>query len=185
MFLIYKALLIVNVILNCDPCYFILQMVLKQKGKPEKGKKPVRGGPRQFSDHREFPDGPIEEFEDLRVKESDADSEETEDSECSSSEEEIVANKSTAPAINKKPTTTTSTSTNASTPANTSASANAPKEISRREREAIQKEQARQHYLKMKEKEDGARLALVRKERAEAAAKHAEELKAKEAAKRR
>ena len=160
-------------------------MVLKQKGKPEKGKKPVRGAPRQFSDHREFPDGPIEEFEDLRVRDSGSDSEN--DSECSESECESV--EETVPA--KKATAKTNTANTATTKPNTPnnpakpATPGAPKELSRREREAIQKEQARQHYLKMKEKEDAARLALVRKQREEAAAKHAEEMRAKEAAKRR
>ena len=55
-------------------------------------------------------------------------------------------------------------------------------ELTRREREAIEKERARQHFLKMKEKEDGARLAVIRKQREEAAAKAAEEKKAKEEA---
>lgn len=163
-------------------------MVLKQKGKPEKGKKPVRGGPRQFTDHREFPDGPIEEFENLRVKkdeqESGSDEEEDSGSEYeSSSGSEVEAAVSTKPKPGNAPTTS-----NASKPSGAKpqpSTSNAPKEMSRRDREALQKEQARQHYLKMKEKEDSARLALVRKQREEAAAAHAEALRAKEAAKKR
>jgi len=58
-------------------------------------------------------------------------------------------------------------------------------ELTRREREAIEKERARQHFLKMKEKEDAARLAVVRKQREEAAAKAAAEKLAKEEARRR
>ena len=52
-----------------------------------------------------------------------------------------------------------------------------PRELTRREREAIEKERARQHYLKMKEIEDAARLAIIRKRREEEAARHAAELK--------
>ena len=154
-------------------------MVLKQKGKPEKGKKPVRGAPRQFSDPREFPDGPIEEFESLRVKRdknaasSEGEGETSEVESESSCEEELII-----PANNKLSSAKPSSSSNPS-------ALKESKELSRREREAIQKEQARQHYLKMKEKEDAARLALIRKQREEAAAQHAEALKAKEAAKRR
>ena len=166
------------------------RMVLKQKGKPEKGKKPVRGGPRQFSDHREFPDGPIEEFEDLRVRESD--SSESGES-CSESEIEEPVKKpsvpptsaSTSASTSSAPKPTSGSGDSKAKPASSAATSNAPKELSRRDREAMQKEQARQHYLKMKEKEDAARLALVRKQREEAAAKHAEEVRAKEAAKRR
>lgn len=55
-------------------------------------------------------------------------------------------------------------------------------ELSRREREAIEKERARQHFLKMKEKEDAARLAEIRKKREQEAAAHAAALKEKEAA---
>ena len=132
-------------------------MVLKQKGKPEKGKKPVRGAPREFSDHREFPDGPIE------LAESDlSDNERSEEEESSTEESGTVAKNPTAPP-----------KTSSSTPSNSTSA------MSRREREDIQKEQARQHYIKMKEKEDGARLALVRKQREEAAAAHAEALRGK------
>lgn len=53
----------------------------------------------------------------------------------------------------------------------------APRELTRREREAIERERARQHYLKMKEKEDAARLAIIRKRREEEAALHAAEQK--------
>lgn len=181
-------------------------MVLKQKGKPEKGKKPLRGGPRQFTDQREFPDGPIEEFEDLRVKESDS-SEDESGSESSELEEPIkkpsvtnaraAGNSSAGSGSAGGGNVNTGNSANTAKPkpsaapatapatASSSAASSGPKEVSRRDREAMQKEQARQHYMKMKEKEDGARLALVRKQREEAAAKHAEELRAKEAAKRR
>lgn len=58
-------------------------------------------------------------------------------------------------------------------------------ELTRREREAIEKERARQHFLKMKEKEDAARLTLVKKQREEAAAKAAAEKQAKEDARLR
>jgi len=54
-----------------------------------------------------------------------------------------------------------------------------PRELTRREREAIEKERARQHYLKMKEVEDAARLAIIKKRREEEAARHAAELKGK------
>ena len=57
-----------------------------------------------------------------------------------------------------------------------------PKELTRKEREAIEKEQARQHFLKMKQKEDAARLLLVKKKREEEAAAHAAATKAKEEA---
>lgn len=164
-------------------------MVLKQKGKPEKGKKPVRGGPRQFSDPREFPDGPVEEFENLRVKEEEGNSgSEGSDFESSSEGEPIVPvnNKPATAAIRPSaPTSSKPTAPSTTTKPTPSAITKPAAELSRREREAIQKEQARQHYLKMKEKEDAARLALIRKQREEAAAQHAEALKAKEAAKRR
>lgn len=65
------------------------------------------------------------------------------------------------------------------------ASQKAPHELTRREREAIEKERARQHFLKMKEKEDAARLAVIRKQREEAAAAAAAEKKAKEEARMR
>ena len=170
-------------------------MVLKQKGKPEKGKKPVRGGPRQFSDHREFPDGPIEEFENLRVRKEEEESG-SEEEESGSEVESSSEGEPIVPANNKpgasRPTATAGSkpiASGASKPAPSSApapaSSSGTKEVSRREREAAQKEQARQHYMKMKEKEDGARLALIRKQREEAAVQHAEALKAKEAAKKR
>lgn len=57
-----------------------------------------------------------------------------------------------------------------------------PAEMTRREREAMEKEQARQHYLKMKAKEDAERLAIIRKKREEDAARHAAEEKAREEA---
>lgn len=53
----------------------------------------------------------------------------------------------------------------------------APRELTRREREAMEKEKARQHFLKIKEKEDAARLAVIRKRREEEAARHAAEQK--------
>ena len=131
------------------------RMVLKQKGKPEKGKKPVRGGPRQFSDHREFPDGPIEEFEDLRVRESDSsDSGESSDSSESCSEIEEPVKKPSAPptstsaSTSSAPKPTSGSGDSKAKPASSAATSNAPKELSRRDREAMQKEQARQHYLK-------------------------------------
>lgn len=148
-------------------------MVLKQKGKPEKGKKPVRGGPRQFTDSREFPDGPVEGDNEI-YGQSGSEEEEEEDSEIE--QPTVVTNSTGNKPRPAAPSTTGGSSSNS-----------APKsgEMSRRDREAMQKEQARQHYLKMKEKEDGARLAVIRKQREEAAAQHAEALKAKEALKRR
>lgn len=62
-------------------------------------------------------------------------------------------------------------------PGSATGSTGAPRELSRREREAIERERARQHFLKMKEKEDAARLAVIRKRREEEAALHAAELK--------
>ncbi|XP_043242043.1 28 kDa heat- and acid-stable phosphoprotein-like isoform X2 [Amphibalanus amphitrite] len=66
----------------------------------------------------------------------------------------------------------------------------APQQLSRREREAIEKEKARQHYQKLhaqgktaEAQADLARLAIIRKQREEAAKKREEEKKAKEAAK--
>jgi hypothetical protein len=67
-------------------------------------------------------------------------------------------------------------------PVKPAATKKAPRELSRREREAIEKERARQHFLKMKEKEDAERLAVIRKRREEEAAQHAAEQKAKEEA---
>ena len=60
-----------------------------------------------------------------------------------------------------------------------------PHEMTRKEREAIEKERARQHYLKMKEREDAARLAVIKKRREEEAARAAAEKQAKEEASRR
>lgn len=134
-------------------------MVLKQKGKPDRNKKPLRGGPREFSDPREFPDGPLE-TEDHGSSSSDA--------ETSSGEETNVVETVGRGAPAARP----AAQGQATRPA--TATASAPREPSRREREEIQKEQARQHYLKMKEKEDGARLAAIRKQREEDAARHAE-----------
>lgn len=61
----------------------------------------------------------------------------------------------------------------------------APHELTRKEREAIEKERARQHFLKVKEKEDAGRLAIIRKQREEAAAAAAAEKQAKEDARTR
>uniref|UniRef100_A0A5S6QMW4 PP28 domain-containing protein n=1 Tax=Trichuris muris TaxID=70415 RepID=A0A5S6QMW4_TRIMR len=65
-----------------------------------------------------------------------------------------------------------------------------PAEMSRREREAVEKERARQHYLALhaagkteEARADLARLALIRKQREEAAKKRQEEHDAKEARK--
>jgi hypothetical protein len=155
------------------------KMVLKQRGKPEKGKKPVRGAPRQFSDPREFPDEPHSDESENSSSESSGSETETEtETESDNSVEQIrttLKNTVLKPEEAKPKTPATKPTTTPS----------APKEMSRREREAVQKEQARQHYMKMKEKEDGARLAIIRKQREEAAAKHAEEQRAKEAARRR
>ncbi|TNM96676.1 pdgfa associated protein 1b [Takifugu flavidus] len=64
-----------------------------------------------------------------------------------------------------------------------------PKQLSRREREEIEKQKARARYLKMhfagksdEAKADLARLAIIKKDREEAAKKKEEERKAKEAA---
>ncbi|XP_071403370.1 pdgfa associated protein 1b [Centroberyx affinis] len=64
-----------------------------------------------------------------------------------------------------------------------------PKQLSRREREEIEKQKAKERYMKMhlagktdQAKADLARLAIVKKQREEAAKKKEEEKKAKEAA---
>lgn len=64
-----------------------------------------------------------------------------------------------------------------------------PKQLSRREREEIEKQKAKERYMKMhlagktdQAKADLARLAIIRKQREEAAKKKDEERKAKEAA---
>uniref|UniRef100_A0A8D0GFK9 PDGFA associated protein 1 n=1 Tax=Sphenodon punctatus TaxID=8508 RepID=A0A8D0GFK9_SPHPU len=64
-----------------------------------------------------------------------------------------------------------------------------PKELSRREREEIEKQQAKERYMKMhlagkteQAKADLARLAIIRKQREEAARKKEEERKAKDEA---
>ncbi|KAF3700467.1 28 kDa heat- and acid-stable phosphoprotein PDGF-associated protein [Channa argus] len=64
-----------------------------------------------------------------------------------------------------------------------------PKQLSRREREEIEKQKAKERYMKMhlagktdQAKADLARLAIIRKQREEAAKKKEEEKKAKEAA---
>ncbi|XP_048847427.1 pdgfa associated protein 1b [Brienomyrus brachyistius] len=64
-----------------------------------------------------------------------------------------------------------------------------PKELSRREREEIEKQKAKERYMKMhlagkteQAKADLARLAIVRKQREEAARKKEEERKVKESA---
>uniref|UniRef100_A0A8B9ZNI7 PDGFA associated protein 1 n=1 Tax=Anas zonorhyncha TaxID=75864 RepID=A0A8B9ZNI7_9AVES len=63
-----------------------------------------------------------------------------------------------------------------------------PKELSRREREEIEKQKAKERYMKMhlagkteQAKADLARLAIIRKQREEAARKKEEERKAKDA----
>ncbi|XP_007574414.1 pdgfa associated protein 1b [Poecilia latipinna] len=64
-----------------------------------------------------------------------------------------------------------------------------PRQLSRREREEIEKQKAKERYMKMhlagktdQAKADLARLAIIRKQREEAAKKKEEEKKAKEAA---
>ncbi|XP_019961604.1 pdgfa associated protein 1b [Paralichthys olivaceus] len=64
-----------------------------------------------------------------------------------------------------------------------------PKQLSRREREEIEKQKAKERYMKMhlagktdQAKADLARLAIIRKQREDAAKKKDEEKKAKEAA---
>uniref|UniRef100_A0A8C6T0U1 Pdgfa associated protein 1b n=1 Tax=Neogobius melanostomus TaxID=47308 RepID=A0A8C6T0U1_9GOBI len=64
-----------------------------------------------------------------------------------------------------------------------------PKQLSRREREEIEKQKAKERYMKMhlagktdQAKADLARLAIIKKQREEAARKKEEEKKAKEAA---
>ncbi|XP_020782958.2 pdgfa associated protein 1b [Boleophthalmus pectinirostris] len=64
-----------------------------------------------------------------------------------------------------------------------------PKQLSRREREEIEKQKAKERYMKMhlagktdQAKADLARLAIIRKQREEAARKKEQEKKAKEAA---
>lgn len=65
-----------------------------------------------------------------------------------------------------------------------------PRQLSRREREEIEKQKAKEHYMKMhlagktdQAKADLARLAIIRKQREEAARKKEEERKGKEATK--
>ncbi|XP_075998978.1 pdgfa associated protein 1b [Genypterus blacodes] len=64
-----------------------------------------------------------------------------------------------------------------------------PKQLSRREREEIEKQKAKEHYMKMhlagktdQAKADLARLSIIKKQREEAAKKKDQEKKAKEAA---
>lgn len=57
-----------------------------------------------------------------------------------------------------------------------------PRELTRREREAIEKERARQYYLQKKQEEDAARLAIVRKQREAEAARQEATRREKEAA---
>ncbi|XP_056609627.1 pdgfa associated protein 1b [Triplophysa dalaica] len=64
-----------------------------------------------------------------------------------------------------------------------------PKQLSRREREEVEKQKAKERYMKMhlagktdQAKADLARLAIIRKQREEASRKKEEERKAKEAA---
>lgn len=64
-----------------------------------------------------------------------------------------------------------------------------PRQLSRREREEIEKQKAKAHYMKLhyagktdQAKADLARLAIIRREREEAAKKKESEKKAKEAA---
>ncbi|XP_063042541.1 pdgfa associated protein 1b isoform X3 [Engraulis encrasicolus] len=64
-----------------------------------------------------------------------------------------------------------------------------PRQLSRREREEIERQQAKERYMKMhlagktdQAKADLARLAIIRKQREEAARKKEQEKKAKEAA---
>ena len=61
----------------------------------------------------------------------------------------------------------------------------APRELTRKEREAIEAQKAREHYLKMKAKTDMARLEQVKRRREEEAAKHAASQREKEAARQR
>lgn len=69
------------------------------------------------------------------------------------------------------------------------ADADAPRQLSRREKEALEKERARDHYWKMQmegktdqARADMARLAIIRRQREEAARKKAEESAAKSGA---
>jgi hypothetical protein len=61
----------------------------------------------------------------------------------------------------------------------------APRELTRKEREAIEAQKAREHYLKMKAKTDLARLEQVKKRREEEAAKQAALQREKESARMR
>lgn len=160
-------------------------MVLKNT-KPLKkgGHQSLRGRPREFSDPRELPDsdssdtdgssstsGSESEVEELSegMQKTALTSEASKHGEAAKGP--IAGSKDKTPNKGDRPSPATGSGKPASTPGSGS---------SRREREAIEKEQARQYYLRMKEKEDAGRLALVRKQREEAAAKYAEEQRAKQ-----
>jgi len=88
-----------------------------------------------------------------------------------------------------KPAANTSAAAGGDKPANASGG-NAPPELSRREREVIEKQRAKERYQKLhaegkteEARKDLARLAIIRKEREEAAAKKAALLAEKDAAK--
>lgn len=163
-------------------------MVLKRGGR---GGKPKRGGSHRFSssrdpnayitsrpprpeyDESDSEDGSEEDQVDQQITQKVAvinigstkdDTDSEEDGESESEEEggkDAKAGKSEAqPAAPKKD--------------------DKPRELTRREREALEKERARQHFLKMKAKEESERLAAVRRQREEAAAAHAAALKEKE-----
>jgi len=136
-------------------------MVLKNT-KPTKksGHQSLRGKPREFSDPCEFPEDSSNESSsgsDSDVEQVVGGMKEPAQKGDDEPREQVKATPK-APTMSKAPV----------------------REVTRREREAAEKEQARQHYLRMKEKEDAARLAVVRKQREEAAMRHAEEQRAKQ-----
>lgn len=170
--------------------------------------KPKRGGPRHFTVHpRDLYDTkPREENEESSEEEVESGEEEVcqkmnvlqigctedknDDSEDESSEDEEEdeklqqkAPKKPIPSANPNHKPALKEASNHDAPAAAKPAApKQPHEMSRREREAIEKERARQHFLKMKEKEDAARLAIIKKQREEAAAAAAAAKKAKEEA---
>lgn len=145
-----------------------------------KGRKPVRGGGKNYTPSRV-----------LRSQEQESEGmwgEPREEKEVASSEEE--SSEDEHPVIKKATAVSIETQNpNHVQPKQLKASdldSEGPRELSRREREQMEKEQAKERYWKLhaegkteQARSDLARLALVRKQREEAAKKRAEEAAAK------
>ncbi|XP_037074338.1 28 kDa heat- and acid-stable phosphoprotein-like [Pollicipes pollicipes] len=151
-----------------------------------KGKHRVFSNPEQLEEEKKREERE-REWRHKRGEESDSESGSSSDSDSSSKDEQKAAkpkgpqgpveNPNRVQQKNKKLSTLT-------------VDEKAPAQLSRREKEAIEKERARQHYQKLhaegktaEAQADLARLAIIRKQREEAAKKREEEKKAKEAAK--